>query len=663
LLLNFGGELCSRPLFSQDALEAHFSQHRATFDVATQSGKTQNSSKDTTSSSDIAGGFDDHESDGDMIAVDGNGGVTEEIWDTGHDKVHSRPVESSLVPDGMEIDFPQSSGNSAGKATSAEATSAESLSPLSCRSAGPVAIEPVRPSAASGPDPSPTAAKGTLGYQRASLRFSSTSVGRSSPVETFSHSTREFIEQAESISVQRPDVPDSDHSLPGPASTLGDSSSPRHAGAKTNSSVLGDSDPEEERPLKKRRSETGGVSTHGDRASSMSSTPAHGMPHDKASDRMVPRRNASHGLKATRSLPEREPSSRQKLRHSIMAFARPGTQVIDLDENEDDDSDPEPDNPITQASHDYLDAQSADEATGAQRMDRSSPKKATVKPGVKAFDLSGDDDDIPEVSSDLGPSSDMESALPSTSEPVEPASRPEIVSTRSGEHAIIRFDLSRVVGKWQSLQASSSTSATMKEQSHSGDALPAIDEHASLANVSDNAKAADALSRVIEKQDFATMDVIGQFNKGFILVRRRKPIGTHGDGVQGRVNDDLFIVDQHAADEKYNFESLQLTTKIDSQKLFQFVCDLAFPSWLLMRNIRPQYLELTAADELIAVDNLDVLRQNGFEVEVDEEGSEENRPRLRLLAQPVSKSTVFDMKGEQTTVQAWLLVADVHARS
>lgn len=54
---------------------------------------------------------------------------------------------------------------------------------------------------------------------------------------------------------------------------------------------------------------------------------------------------------------------------------------------------------------------------------------------------------------------------------------------------------------------------------------------------------------------------------------------------------------------------------------------------------------MTAADELLAVENIHVLRQNGFEIDVDEEGEVASGPRLKLLAQPVSKSTVFDMKG------------------
>jgi len=55
-------------------------------------------------------------------------------------------------------------------------------------------------------------------------------------------------------------------------------------------------------------------------------------------------------------------------------------------------------------------------------------------------------------------------------------------------------------------------------------------------------------------------------------------------------------------------------------------------------------LELTAADEILAVENMDVLKRNGFEVvRQGDEGEEEGR--LHLVVQPMSKDTVFDMKG------------------
>jgi DNA mismatch repair protein PMS2 len=54
---------------------------------------------------------------------------------------------------------------------------------------------------------------------------------------------------------------------------------------------------------------------------------------------------------------------------------------------------------------------------------------------------------------------------------------------------------------------------------------------------------------------------------------------------------------------------------------------------------------LTAADEILAVENIDILKRNGFEVVRKGDDEEEVEGRLHLVAQPVSKDTVFDMKG------------------
>lgn len=86
---------------------------------------------------------------------------------------------------------------------------------------------------------------------------------------------------------------------------------------------------------------------------------------------------------------------------------------------------------------------------------------------------------------------------------------------------------------------------------------------ANLDAAADDSVASAALSRIISKADFEHMVVVGQFNLGFIIVRKQGEGGTM---------DDLFIVDQHAADEKWNFETLQETTVIASQKLFRCVC-------------------------------------------------------------------------------------------
>jgi len=49
---------------------------------------------------------------------------------------------------------------------------------------------------------------------------------------------------------------------------------------------------------------------------------------------------------------------------------------------------------------------------------------------------------------------------------------------------------------------------------------------------------------------------VGQFNLGFIVTKLSK-----GDQA------DLFIIDQHASDEKFNFETLQEETVIHTQRL------------------------------------------------------------------------------------------------
>ena len=72
-----------------------------------------------------------------------------------------------------------------------------------------------------------------------------------------------------------------------------------------------------------------------------------------------------------------------------------------------------------------------------------------------------------------------------------------------------------------------------------------------------------------------------------------------------------------------------------------------------MSENRPQTLELTAADELVALENIDVMRQNGLELDVSEQ-----RPpgqRVQLTAQPVSKSTVFVIKGQPRLLRLFSL--------
>ncbi|XP_016279382.1 mismatch repair endonuclease PMS2 isoform X3 [Monodelphis domestica] len=123
----------------------------------------------------------------------------------------------------------------------------------------------------------------------------------------------------------------------------------------------------------------------------------------------------------------------------------------------------------------------------------------------------------------------------------------------------------------------------------------------------ENQAAEDELRKEISKDMFAEMEIIGQFNLGFIITK---------------LNEDLFIIDQHATDEKYNFEMLQLHTVLQGQRL-----------------IMPQTLNLTAVNEAILIENLEIFRKNGFDFIIDEHAPVTER--VKLISLPTSKNWTF----------------------
>ncbi|KAJ2370656.1 ATP-binding mismatch repair protein [Coemansia sp. RSA 2610] len=135
-------------------------------------------------------------------------------------------------------------------------------------------------------------------------------------------------------------------------------------------------------------------------------------------------------------------------------------------------------------------------------------------------------------------------------------------------------------------------------------------EQGGIKNASNPEQANTALSRLIHKTDFAQMTIVGQFNRGFIIAR---------------LGPDLYIIDQHASDEKYNFEQLQQRAAIASQPL-----------------IRPATLELSVVDESVAIDFKDTLMRNGFHIRVDEEAAPGRR--VSLLSQPFIDQTLFSQQ-------------------
>ncbi|KAH8681413.1 hypothetical protein BX600DRAFT_429356 [Xylariales sp. PMI_506] len=142
----------------------------------------------------------------------------------------------------------------------------------------------------------------------------------------------------------------------------------------------------------------------------------------------------------------------------------------------------------------------------------------------------------------------------------------------------------------------------------------------------DAADAEEKLSLTISKADFGRMKIIGQFNLGFILAMRASKGEVDDVEVQHALDDELFIIDQHATDEKYNFERLQATTVVQSQRL-----------------VHPKTLELTALEEEVIKENIEALESNGFMVTIDESGYHPVGSRCQLLSLPLSRETTFSL--------------------
>ncbi|KAK6090825.1 hypothetical protein P3W45_000070 [Vairimorpha bombi] len=113
------------------------------------------------------------------------------------------------------------------------------------------------------------------------------------------------------------------------------------------------------------------------------------------------------------------------------------------------------------------------------------------------------------------------------------------------------------------------------------------------------------VSLTILKSDFYNIKVIGQFNKGFILTTLIKNNRKY-----------LLIVDQHASDEIYNYETLKSTTKIIKQKL-----------------VAPYDLKLSPIDESFVQENLSLFSKYGYEVKDN-----------KLITIPVIKGQEFGIK-------------------
>ncbi|XP_040571444.1 mismatch repair endonuclease PMS2 isoform X1 [Lepeophtheirus salmonis] len=148
----------------------------------------------------------------------------------------------------------------------------------------------------------------------------------------------------------------------------------------------------------------------------------------------------------------------------------------------------------------------------------------------------------------------------------------------------VNFDIAKV----KSLRKLSSDSARLSYRKFFAKICP-----------EDNNSAEEELKKCIKKESFKSMKILGQFNLGFIICL---------------LDFDIFIVDQHATDEKYNFETLQNTCRLEPQNM-----------------VIPQVLELTYANENILSENIDIFNENGFEFDFNEEANVGSHYKLKRV--------------------------------
>lgn len=147
--------------------------------------------------------------------------------------------------------------------------------------------------------------------------------------------------------------------------------------------------------------------------------------------------------------------------------------------------------------------------------------------------------------------------------------------------------------------------------------LPLADDPTSNSETSPE----ERLSLTVSKEDFSHMHIVGQFNLGFILALRPSSSSSTTSSPA-----ELFIIDQHASDEKYNFERLQSSTVVQNQRL-----------------VHPRTLHLTAIEEEIILENNATLLKNGFLVAVDDSGDLPVGQRCKLLSLPMSREITFSI--------------------
>ncbi|KAH7030948.1 uncharacterized protein B0I36DRAFT_383852 [Microdochium trichocladiopsis] len=271
-------------------------------------------------------------------------------------------------------------------------------------------------------------------------------------------------------------------------------------------------------------------------------------------------------------------------------------------------------------------ALAGEQSEGSDESDRGSHNEETAK--IQGSDYEDEDEDLqeqePEEQAETKSSEEAQKRTQTFMKgPIRKHATQNLQQTlRVNENAI-----KSMMGFSAASISKSSSLSTSKEDLPAADRLDAED-------------AETKLSLTISKTDLLSMKIIGQFNLGFIIAVREAKSRVKTDTSMGDRDDELFIIDQHATDEKYNFERLQASTVVQSQRLVQ-----------------PKQLDLTALEEEVIKENIPALEANGFQVEIDESGFHPVGQRVRLLSLPLSRETTFDLADLEELVS---LLTDHH---
>ncbi|XP_047335121.1 DNA mismatch repair protein PMS1 [Impatiens glandulifera] len=210
----------------------------------------------------------------------------------------------------------------------------------------------------------------------------------------------------------------------------------------------------------------------------------------------------------------------------------------------------------------------------------------------------------------------MSEGLTEAASPIHPlilSSKSPVSATSSNMYTTLQFNYEKFKKTWDHrrlrLRSNNSTLKQSKLKRSFNAATLELSQPLLSGELKEQVLAAATceLERMFRKEDFGQMKVIGQFNLGFII---------------GKLGQDLFIVDQHAADEKYNYEHLSGSTIFNQQPL-----------------LRPLNLELSPEEEIIVSMHMDTFRRNGFSLEEDAHAPPGQR--FKLKAVPFSKNITF----------------------